>query len=189
LPEQATSAVPSLAPNTQAVTGETSDCPSPVLPERAFFLGQYANLELTITANRDGSLQRVVISKKSQARLYDEYTRSWVEKYWKMPLAKPGEPDVRRFIAPIVYPKNKMPPGGRYPPPNYPASYMANHVEGLLIIEMVVAPSGEIESARTILSSGHKGLDAHTEEWVRKRWRFPAGEKRTFHWPVAYLMN
>ena len=61
--------------------GETNNCPSPVLPETAFFLGKYVDLELTITANRDGSLQKVVISKRSQARLYDEYTRSWVEKH------------------------------------------------------------------------------------------------------------
>jgi hypothetical protein len=92
---------PSLAP--EHTVSENSGCPSPVLPESAFFLGQYANLELTITANRDGSLHKVVISKKSKAGLYDEYTRSWVEKRWKMPPAKPGEPDLRKFIAPIVY--------------------------------------------------------------------------------------
>src|SRR6185369_16500437 len=119
---------------------------------RAFFLGEYANLELTITANRDGSLQKVVISKKSQARLYDEYTRSWVEKHWKMAPARPDEPDARKFIAPIVYPNNAWPSGGRFPPPDYPAAYIRDRIEGLVVIEIAVAPSGKIESTRTVLS-------------------------------------
>ncbi len=178
---------PSLA--TEPPASDTSGCPSPVLPESALLLGQYANLELTITVSRDGSLQKVVISKQSKARLYDEYSRSWVEKHWKMLPAKPGEPDTRRFIAPIVYPENKMPPGGRYPTPDYPVAYMRDHVEGLVIIEIEVAPSGDIESTRTVLSSGHKGLDAHTEEWVRKRWKFPSGERRRVRWPAAYVIK
>jgi TonB family protein len=185
--EQREPAVPSSAPDHP--NGEISGRPSPVLPEPALFLGQYANLELTITANRDGSLQKVVISKKSKARLYDEYTRSWVDKHWRMPLAKPGEPDVRKFIAPIVYPKHKWPPGGYYPPPDYPVDYIREHVEGLVIIEIKVAPSGNIESTRTVLSSGNKGLDTHTEQWVRKQWKFPPGEGRWYYWPVAYVVK
>jgi TonB family protein len=163
-----------------------------VLPEQALFLGPYAGLELTITANRAGSLQKVVISKKSRARLYDEYTRDWVEKHWRMPVAKPGEPDLRKFIAPIVYPKYDRPPGGHYPPPNYPADSLQKHVEGLVIIEIKVDPSGEIKSTRTLLSSGNKGLDTHTEQWVLKQWKFPKfsrGEERVCYWPVAYLIK
>lgn len=170
-------------------SGETNSCPSPVLPESALALGQYANLELTLTANRDGSLQKVIISKQSRARLYDEYTRSWVEKHWKMPPAKPDDPEVRKFIAPIVYPKKELPPGGRFPPPNYPAALMRQHIQGLVIIEILVAPSGEVESTRTIVSSGHKDLDAHSEQWVHKHWKFPAGEKCTVYWPVVYKIQ
>ena len=160
-------AVPSSAPDQPS--SEIPGCPSPVLPEPALFLGQYA--------------------KKSKARLYDEYTRSWVEKHWKMPPAKPGEPDVRKFIAPIVYPKHKWPPGGYYPPPDYPGDYIREHVEGLVIIEIKVAPSGHIESTRTVLSSGNKGLDAHTEQWVRQQWKFPPGEGHWYYWPVAYVVK
>src|SRR5215472_8767593 len=40
-------------------------CPPPVLPEVAFFLASYANLELTITAGPDGTVKKVVISKPS----------------------------------------------------------------------------------------------------------------------------
>jgi TonB family protein len=179
-------AVPS--PALEQTNGEFSGCPSPVLPEQALFLGQYANLELTITANRDGSLEKVLISKKSRARLYDEYTRDWVEKHWRMPAAKAGEPDLRKFIAPIVYPKAEW-PAGHYPRPSYPAEYLRNHIEGIVIIEFRVAPSGEIKSTRTLLSSGHKGLDTYTEQWVRKEWKFPPGEERCYYWPVAYVLK
>ena len=163
-------------------------CPSPVLPAAAFYLSQYANLELTITAARDGSLQKVVISKKSRAQLYDEYTRNWVETHWKMPAAKPGEPDLRKFIAPIVYPKGQPIAGGHFPGPDYPIAYIRSHIEGLVIIEMKVAPSGEILDVHTVLSSGHRTLDDHTVYWVRKKWKFPPGEERLYHWPVAYVI-
>jgi len=166
-----------------------SGCPSPVLPPAAFFLSQYANLELTITATRDGSVQKVVISKKSRAQLYDEYTRKWVEKHWKMPPAKAGEPDLRKFIAPIVYPKGQPVPGGHFPDPDYPVTYIRNGIEGLVIIEMRIAPSGEIVDVRTIRSSGHRTLDEHTVRWVRKKWKFPPGEERLYHWPVAYVIG
>ena len=177
------------SPTPEHPADETAGCPSPVLPESALFLGQHANLELTITARRDGSLQKVVISKKSQARLYDEYTRNWVEKHWKMPPAKEGEPDLRRFIAPIVYPKNKPPSGGHFPAPSYPINFMQDHVEGLLIIEIIVSPSGEIQSTRTVMTSGDKNLDSYSEQWVRKHWKFPAGEDRLYYWSVAYVLR
>src|SRR6185436_19763067 len=112
------------------------DRPSPVLPEKAFFLGEFAALELTITAARDGSVQKVVVSKPSRSKLYDEYTRNWVEKNWKMPPAQPAEGDLRKFIAPIVYPKRAKPSAGSFPAPTYPAAYMRDRVEGLLIVEV-----------------------------------------------------
>jgi TonB family protein len=178
----------SKAPETDSEQVPDPDRPAPVLPPVAFFLGQYAALELNITAGPDGSVQKVIVSKPSQARLYDEYTRKWVEQHWKMPPAKPGEPPVRSFIAPIVYPKRKFPDGGRYPPPYYPRQYLTAHIEGLVIVEMNVDASGRVESTRIVRSSGHEGLDEYTTDWVRKYWRFPTGEQRQYEWPVAYLM-
>lgn len=164
------------------------DRPAPVLPPVAFFLGEYAALELTITAGPDGSVQKVVVSKPSRARLYDEYTRKWVEQHWKMPHAQSGEPLVRTFIAPIVYPKRELPREGRYPPPYYPHQYERAHIEGLVIVEMNVSSTGKVESTRIVRSSGHPGLDEHTADWVRKYWKFPPGEPRQYEWPCAYLM-
>jgi TonB family protein len=175
--------------NEPAIESGGPDRPPPVLPEVAFFLSDYAALELTITADRDGCVQKVVISKPSRAKLYDEYTRNWVEKHWKMPAAKPGEPELRKFVAPIVYPKPRKPPGAYCPPPSYPTAYERDRVEGLVIVEFRVGPSGKVETARTTLSSGHKGLDAYTVDWVLRKWKFAPGEVRSYYWPVAYLMR
>jgi TonB family protein len=165
------------------------DRPPPVLPAAAQFLSEYVALELTISAARDGAVQKVVISKPSRAKLYDEYTRNWVEKYWKMPVAKPDEADVRKFIAPMIYPKVAKPSGGQYPRPPYPEAYVRDRVEGLVIVELTVAPSGDVEAAHTVLSSGQKGLDAYTADWVRRKWKFPPGERRLYHCPVAFLIK
>jgi len=175
--------------NQPAIESGGPDRPPPVLPEAALFLSEYAALELTITAGRDGSMRKVVISKPSQARLYDEYTRNWVEKHWKMPDANPGEPELRKFVAPIVYPKKPKPLDGYFPKPPYPDFYLRNHVEGLVMVEFTVAPSGKVATTRTILSSGRKGLDAFTEDWVRRNWKFPPGEERRYYWRVAYLIE
>jgi TonB family protein len=176
---------------TEAPTGESADLdrPSPVLPDAAFLLSEYAALELKITAAPDGSIQQVIVSKPSRAKLYDEYTRDWVAKHWKMPAAKADEPELREFIAPIVYPKATRPPDGYYPPPNYPARFIEERVTGLVIVEIKVAPSGQIESAVTISSSGHKQLDDYTTNWVQKKWKFPpSGKPRRIFWPVTYLI-
>jgi len=164
------------------------DRPSPVLPEKAFFLGEFAALELTITAARDGSVQKVVVSKPSRAKVYDEYTRNWVEKNWKMPPARPGEADLRKFIAPIVYPKGK-PRGGSFPIPPYPPAYVRDRVEGLLVLDVTVAASGDVEAAQTVMSSGNKSLDSFTEDWVRRKWKFPPGGERSYRCPFTYLVK
>ena len=177
---------------TETPSGESTDPdrPSPVLPDAAFLLSEYASLELKLTAARDGSIQQVIVSKPSRAKLYDEYTRDWVAKHWKMPAAKADGPELREFIAPIVYPKASRPPGGYYPPPDYPVRFIQERVTGLVIVEIKVAPSGQIESAVTISSSGHKPLDDYTTNWVQKKWKFPpSGKARRIFWPVTYLID
>jgi len=47
---------------------------------------------------------------------------------------------------------------------------------GLVIVEMIVAPSGKVEWARTALSSGHKELDDHSTGWVKRYLQFPPCE-------------
>ncbi len=165
---------------------ENPDRPRPVLPEAAFFLGEYAALELTINAHPDGSLGSVVVSKPSRAKLYDEYTRNWVETHWKMPSAKADDPDLRRFIAPIVYP-HKAPPGGKYPAPPYPGMFMEQHIQGLVLLGIDVSPEGKVEEARILISSGNKRLDNYTMDWVKSHWAFPSGPERNYACPISFV--
>jgi len=161
------------------------DRPPPVLPTTAFFLSQYAALGLTITAATDGSVQKVVISKPSRAKLYDEYTRKWVEQHWKMPPAKLAEPEERKFVAPIIYPKKAKRPAGYFPAPPYPSYLIQNKIEGFVVIEMTISTSGKVEDAHPIVSSGHKELDNYTANWVRTNWKFTPGEERVYQWPTV----
>ena len=103
-----------------------------------------------------------------------------------MPPAKEGEPELRKFIAPIVYPKAQFPASGHFPPPRYPAILRWNRTEGLVLIEIMVASSGQIDSVQTILSSGNTYLDNYTANWVLTKWKFPPGEKRWYHCPFVY---
>jgi TonB family protein len=165
---------------------ENPDQPRPVLPEAAFFLGEYAALELTINAHRDGTLESVVVSKPSRAKLYDEYTRNWVETHWKMPPAKADDPDLRKFIAPIVYP-HKAPPGGKYPPPPYPGMFMEQHIQGLVLVGIDVSSGGKVEEARILISSRNKRLDNYTMDWVKSHWTFPSGLERNYACPISFV--
>jgi len=154
----------------------------------ATLLGDFANLELTISADRAGLIQKVEISKPSQAKIFDEPTRAWVEKHWKMPPAQASEPDSRVFIAPIVYPKGHTPEGGKYPAPEYPFNLMRDRVQGLVVLEIGVNESGHIESATVLLSTGSKVLGEHTRDWVLKHWVFPPG-RRAVIWRCEYQMR
>jgi len=152
-------------------------------------LGNYGNLELTIIAARDGTIVNVRISKASKAKIFDEPTRTWVEKKWKMPPAKTGEPELRTFIAPIEFPKGEKPPGGKYPDPPYPQRALAAHEQGRAMLAIKVGEDGIVESAKVLLSSGHESLDKSTVEWVQKKWVFPAGKQRYIYWMVTYQMR
>jgi TonB family protein len=154
----------------------------------ATLLGDFANLELTISADRAGLIQKVEISKPSQAKIFDEQTRAWVEKHWKMPTAQPSEPDSRLFIAPIVYPKAHFPAGGKYPAPEYPSNLIRDGIWGVVILEIEVAESGHVESTTVVRSSGSKALDDNTGDWVLKRWLFPPG-KRVVIWRCEYQIR
>src|SRR5688572_15021332 len=113
------------------------DRPPPPLPIEAIITGPHS-LELTITATRDGSVRDVKVSKRSKLKELDEYTRKWVELKWKMPAAKPEEPDLRTFIAPFVYPKGgTWPKGGKFPAPPYPPGILIMRQEGIVVLDIV----------------------------------------------------
>ena len=162
------------------------DRPSPPIPESAFLLlGDFGNVELMITANRDGSIQKVEISRPSEAKFLDEPTRVWVQEHWKMPTAKPNEPDSRKFIAPIVYPKGEKPLDGHFPAPNYPRELLRNRVQGLVVLKIGVEESGNIESTTVLMSTGSEKLGEHTRAYILRNWKFPPG-RTVILWRCEY---
>jgi len=163
--------------------------PAPVLPQEALFLGKHANLDLNITAARDGSITKVAISKPSHVRVYDEYIRNWVQEHWKMPEAKTREADLRTIIAPIVFPESGMGDPKRYPSPPYPSGSMADHEEGFVFLLLKVNSAGSVESAKVLKGTGHPRLDNHTVRWVCSKWSFPEGQGGQYYLPIVYLLG
>jgi protein TonB len=61
---------------------------------------------------------------------------------------------------------------GENPPPPYPLIARRLGMEGLVLLEVVVAPDGRAEDVRVLRSSGHPPLDESAVATVRSRWRF-----------------
>jgi TonB family protein len=179
--------------STSATTAQSEpvdpDRPSPPVPEDALILGDWGNLELLISADRAGLITDVKIAKPSAVKILDDHTRTWVQQHWKMPPATAREPDVRQFVAPIIYPKLAYPKGGRYPPPNYPSPALHKRIEGVVALRLHVDETGHVDAISLLKSSGSQILDDHTCSHVRQRWRFPAGKARLVWWTCIYKME
>jgi len=61
---------------------------------------------------------------------------------------------------------------GENPPPPYPLIARRLGMEGLVLLEVLVAPDGRAEEVRIVRSSGHPPLDESAVSTVRSRWRF-----------------
>jgi protein TonB len=61
---------------------------------------------------------------------------------------------------------------GANPRPPYPLAARRLHIEGRVLLEVVVRPDGRAASVRVAQSSGHDLLDASAADTVRTRWRF-----------------
>jgi len=76
--------------------------------------------------------------------------------------------------------------GGSYPAPLYPGIAQRNHYEGTVVVEIAVEASGEISQVRVFKSSGFSVLDESAMDVVKRRWRFPPGQPRLYHWPCIF---
>jgi protein TonB len=76
--------------------------------------------------------------------------------------------------------------GGSYPPPSYPGAALRNHYAGTVTIEIMVDASGAILEAKAFKSSGYTVLDEAALDIVKRRWRFPPGLPRLYHWPCIF---
>jgi len=78
---------------------------------------------------------------------------------------------------------------GYFADPQYPAVALRDHYEGTVIIEIAVDAAGTTTEAKVFKSSGFPVLDEAALEVVKKRWRFPPGQPRLYHWPCTFKMQ
>lgn len=78
---------------------------------------------------------------------------------------------------------------GVFPDPPYPSLALRKHYEGKVMLYVIVNPNGSPASVEVKDSSGYSILDSHSSDWVKSRWRWPAGETRHYLVPFVYQIR
>jgi protein TonB len=103
-------------------------------------------------------------------------------------LATPPPPVDRPPAKPVQF--NPHAAGeGYFSDPQYPAMALRNHYEGTAIIQIAVDEAGNTTEAKIFKSSGFPILDEAALDVVKKRWRFPPGPPRLYHWPCTFKLQ
>jgi TonB family protein len=188
--EQQNETSPAPPPNALAEKPATSEPgrPPPPIPLDAVMLHDFEPLELTITADHHGCIQKVEISKPKKPKSYHLHIRTWVAQHWRMPEAGPQEPALRKFIAPIVFDKKSM-PRGQFPDPVYPQSFLINRVIGSVELEMEIAPSGVVRVVKVVGGSHNEELDKYVKAWVKVMWKFPPGYEGPYYHKFTFVIR
>jgi len=80
--------------------------------------------------------------------------------------------------------------GGTYPRPDrYPSLAQQHGWQGKAILNVRVDVRGIPSEVTIAESSGYRILDNDALEWVKRKWRFPAGPERLFLVPFVYKLN
>lgn len=80
--------------------------------------------------------------------------------------------------------------GGTYPRPDrYPSLAQQRGWQGKAILNVRVDVRGIPSEVTIAESSGYRILDNDALEWVKRKWRFPAGPERLFLVPFVYKLN
>lgn len=78
---------------------------------------------------------------------------------------------------------------GRFPEPPYPSFAKSRGMQGTCMLTIVVGASGTVQSVSVESSTGFSDLDRHASSWVRRNWRWPAGDVRSFHLPISFRLR
>lgn len=79
--------------------------------------------------------------------------------------------------------------GGRFPSPPYPSFARSRGLQGSVLLTILVNAAGSVESAVVAGSTGYSELDNYAASWVRRNWRFPPGEARSFKLPIVFKLR
>lgn len=78
---------------------------------------------------------------------------------------------------------------GKFPQPPYPSSARSRGITGTVYLSVRVSPSGDVTAATVSGSSGSSELDSHAASWVTRRWKWPAGDARSFRLPITFRLR
>lgn len=82
--------------------------------------------------------------------------------------------------------------GGRMvtPAPPYPSFAKSQNMQGTVRLSLSVGPSGAVEGATVVSSTGFSALDSYAANWVRRNWRFPAtGTGKRYTLPLSFRLR
>lgn len=82
--------------------------------------------------------------------------------------------------------------GGRMvtPAPPYPSFAKSQNMQGTVRLSLSIGPSGAVEGATVISSTGFSALDSYAANWVRRNWRFPAtGTGKRYTLPLSFRLR
>jgi len=80
--------------------------------------------------------------------------------------------------------------GGTFPwPTSYPREALEQHLQGTVMIYVVVDPNGTPTQVDIKDSSRHFVLDRFAQQWVKSRWRWLPGETRLYYVPFQFTLQ
>lgn len=107
----------------------------------------------------------------------------------KFAAAPPADPP--KAVAPpkpVLF-NSKSEDSGSFPQPPYPADALRRGSQGKVMLYVIVAADGSLDKVEVKDGSGFQILDNHSVSWVKRNWRFPAGQVRHYHVPFIYQIK
>lgn len=78
---------------------------------------------------------------------------------------------------------------GRQPAPSYPSRALSRGHEGVVVVQFTVGESGKIEDATAVKPSRYPELNSAAISTIRRKWKFPAGEQRTYQIAINFQIR
>jgi TonB family protein len=81
---------------------------------------------------------------------------------------------------------------GRFPwptPLDYPRDALSQQAQGKVELDVFIDASGAPVKVEIRTSSGHASLDRASQQWVKNRWHWLAGEERHYYVPFVWQLQ
>lgn len=78
---------------------------------------------------------------------------------------------------------------GRQPAPTYPTRALSRGHEGTVVVQFTVTESGQVVDAKAVEPSPYAELNSAAISTIRRRWKFPAGQTRTYQIAINFQIR